>query len=63
MNNTNNSDMKPMRLSVGRQYEIQANGGRLTYSTNNLNLQSLMETLEEYLKNASPLELERRIKG
>lgn len=63
MNNTNNSDMKPMSLKISRTYTISANGGTLTYSTNNLNLQSLMETLEEELKNTAPWEIERRIKG
>jgi hypothetical protein len=60
---TNNSDMKPMRQDLGRTYVIEGNGGTISYSTNNINLKSLMETLEEELKNSSPWELERRLKG
>jgi hypothetical protein len=60
---TNNSDMKPMRQDPGRTYIIEANGGELSYQTNNINLKSLMETLEEELKNSTPWELERRLKG
>ena len=43
--------------------KIDAGIGKIQWSSNNLQLQDIMEAVEEALKTTSPLEIVRRING
>jgi hypothetical protein len=55
--------VKERVVFLNNKKQIDAGIGEIQWSSNNLQLQDIMEAVEEALKTTSPLEIVRRING